>query len=211
MDTFTGIPAAAIEFYAALEGNNNRQWWLEHKDKYDADVLAPLTALLRGLEPSFGPGSIFRPYRDMRFAAGTEPYKTAQGMFSSNYEGVGFYLQLGADGLLISGGYRSASPAQLSRYRAAVDASASGRALTAIIEGLAESGFAIAGQTLKTLPRGFPTEHPRPELLRHKTLSAAIAPGRPDWLKTAAAQAHIAGRWEQLRPLIDWVVRYAAP
>ncbi|WP_425859800.1 DUF2461 domain-containing protein [Arthrobacter sp. TWP1-1] len=211
MDTFSGIPGSALDFYAGLEANNNREWWLEHKNTFDDDVHAPLAALLSGLEPRFGPGKIFRPYRDVRFSPNKEPYKTAQGMFVSNYEGVGFYLQVSADGLLVGGGYHSVAPAQLSRYRAAVDASASGKGLEVIMAGLVASGFAIEGQTLKTIPRGFPKDHPRPELLKHKTLSASLALGSPDWLETAAAQEHIAGYWEQLRPLVDWVIRYAAP
>lgn len=211
MDTFSGIPAAAIQFYAALEGNNNREWWLANKETYDADVLAPLSSLLRGLEPRFGPGRIFRPYQDMRFSPAKEPYKTAQGIFLSHYEDVGYHLHLGAGGLSICGGYRSAAPAQLSRYRAAVDATFSGTALLGIVEQVQASGFTVAQPELKTLPRGFPKDHPRTELLRHKTLSAQLDLGEPEWLGSSSAQEHIAGRWEQLRPLVDWVVRYAAP
>jgi uncharacterized protein (TIGR02453 family) len=211
METFRGIPQLAFSFYAELEANNNREWWLEHKERYDADVLAPLEALRAGLEPRFGPGKIFRPHRDMRFSANSEPYKNAQGMFVSNHEEVGFYLQVSADGLLVSGGYHSFSPAQLSRYRAAVDASVSGKALQAITAELLAAGFTIEGQTLKTVPRGFPKDHPRPDLLKHKTLSASMALGSPDWLETAEARDHIASYWEQLRPLIDWAIRYAAP
>ncbi|MEO8222001.1 MAG: DUF2461 domain-containing protein [Specibacter sp.] len=211
MDTFTGIPTAAVEFYAALESNNNKAWWLEHKGTYDAEVRRPLEALADTLAARFGAAKIFRPYRDVRFSVEKTPYKTAQGMFLSNHEGVGFYLQLSADGLLVGGGYHSFSPAQLSRYRAAVDASVSGKALEAILGGLAESGFSIDGETLKTVPRGFPKDHARPELLKHKTLSASMALGSPGWMDSEEAEAGIAGHWEQLRPLVDWVVRYAAP
>lgn len=211
MSTFTGIPAAALEFYAALENNNNKAWWLEHKDTYDADVRLPLQALADSLESRFGAAKLFRPYRDVRFGTDKTPYKTAQGMFLSNYEGVGFYLQLSADGLLMGGGYHSFSPAQLSRYRAAVDASVSGKALETILAGLSGSGFSIDGETLKTVPRGFPKDHGRAELLKHKTLSASMALGMPAWLESVDAGKYVAGHWEQLRPLVDWVVRYAAP
>jgi len=211
MDTFTGFPAAAFEFYAALEENNNREWWLANKDKYDADVLAPLSALRSGLEPRFGPGRIFRPNRDMRFAARGEPYKTAQGMFLSHYEDVGYYLHLDADGLSVGGGYRSAAPAQLARFRAAVDAPSSGAALEEIARQLEADGYALSPPDLKSAPRGFPKDHPRAELLRHKTLSASLELGRPDWLETGKAEKQIADHWEQLRPLVEWVTRHAAP
>ncbi|POH74255.1 DUF2461 domain-containing protein [Arthrobacter glacialis] len=211
MNTFIGIPASAVEFYAALESNNNKLWWLEHKDTYDAEVRLPLQALADTLEARFGAAKLFRPYRDVRFGPDKTPYKTAQGMFLSNYEGVGFYLQLSADGLLIGGGYHSFAPAQLSRYRAAVDATVSGKVLMSILAGLSESGFSIEGQTLKTVPRGFPKDHGRAELLKHKTLSASMALGIPDWLESEEMAGEITDHWEQLRPLVDWVVRYAAP
>ena len=54
-------------------------------------------------------------------------------------------------------------------------------------------------------------ERARPELLKHKTLSASMALGSPGWMDSEEAEAGIAGHWEQLRPLVDWVVRYAAP
>ena len=211
MSTFTGIPAAAVDFYAELEDNNNREWWLEHKEKYDDVVRGPLSHLLNELEPVFGPAKMFRPNRDIRFSADKSPYKTAQGAFVSNHEGVGFYVQVSADGLLIGGGYHSHSPAQLARYRTAVDAPVSGAALARIVDTLADSGFAIEGERLKTVPRGFPKDHPRAGLLMHKTLSAGVMLGRPDWMDTPAAKQEVASRWEYLRPLVDWVIRYAAP
>lgn len=211
MNTFTGIPPAALEFYAALEQHNTKAWWLEHRDAYDADVHLPLLALQSSLLPRFGPGKLFRPHRDVRFAANKAPYKTAQGMFCSNYGEVGFYLQLDASGLLLGGGCHSFPPAQLSRYRAAVDAAASGSALAAIVAELAATGFSVEGQALKTVPSHFSKDHPRAGLLKHKTLSATIRLERSEWLHTAEAAERISVQWELLRPLVDWLLRYAAP
>ena len=104
MTEFAGIPDDAFRFYSELEQNNNRDWWLEHKPVYDAAVKEPLTRLLAELEPRFGPAKIFRPNRDVRFSPDKSPYKTAQGAFAALDEGVGFYLQISADGLLIGGG-----------------------------------------------------------------------------------------------------------
>ncbi len=123
MSTFQGIPAGAFAFYAELEHNNNREWWLGHKNSYNILVRDPVTALLAELEPRFGPGKIFRPNRDIRFSQDKSPYKTAQGAFASAQEGVGYYLQVSADGLLVGGGYHSHTPVQLARFRNSVDAS----------------------------------------------------------------------------------------
>lgn len=211
MSTFEGISSAAFRFYAELEENNNREWWLEHKKTYDAEVKEPLTALLSELEPQFGPAKIFRPNRDIRFSQDKSPYKTAQGAFAAKDEGVGFYVQISADGLLIGGGCHTNTPAQIARFRAAVDAPVSGEELQGIVDSVAAAGFAIEGEKLKTVPRGFDKDHPRAELLKHKSLSAGVEVGEPEWLSTPAARQEIAARWEVLRPLVDWVSEHAAP
>ncbi|TQS92585.1 DUF2461 domain-containing protein [Arthrobacter sp. TS-15] len=211
MSTFEGIPTAAFRFYAELEENNNREWWLEHKTTYDAEVKQPLVSLLSELEPEFGPAKIFRPNRDVRFSPDKSPYKTAQGAFAAGQEGVGFYLQISADGLLIGGGYHSHTPAQLARFRAAVDAPESGLELQKIVDAVAAAGFAIEGERLKTVPRGFDKDHPRAELLKHKSLSAGVEVGQPEWVSTSAARQEITARWEVLRPLVEWVGEHAAP
>jgi uncharacterized protein (TIGR02453 family) len=211
MTTFQGIPAEAFSFYAELEDNNNREWWLEHKDSYNALVRDPFLALLDELAPRFGPGKIFRPNRDIRFSQDKSPYKTAQGAFASTQEGVGYYLQVSADGLLVGGGYHSHSPAQLVRYRNSVDASGTGGALQHIVDALDLDGFAVEGEKLKTVPRGFPPEHPRAELLKHKSLAAGMDLGQPAWAATPEAVGEIGALWDRLRPLVDWVGRHAAP
>jgi len=211
MDTFAGIPAAAPGFYAELEQNNNREWWLENKPRYESLVREPLTALLAQLEPRFGPAKIFRPNRDVRFSPDKSPYKTAQGAVASFQEGVGYYVQLSADGLLVGGGCHTNSPAQLARFRNSVDASGTGESLEQIIRRVSEAGFTVEGERLKTVPGGFPREHPRAELLKYKSLSAGRELGEPDWLSTPAAAEEVAHLWEQLRPLVEWVGRHAAP
>ncbi|MDR6413426.1 DUF2461 domain-containing protein [Pseudarthrobacter sulfonivorans] len=211
MSTFQGIPTGAFEFYAELEHNNNREWWLEHKDSYDTLVRDPVTALLAELEPRFGPGKIFRPNRDIRFSPDKSPYKTAQGAFASAQEGVGYYLQVSADGLLVGGGYHSHTPAQLARFRNSVDASGTGESLRHIVDGVAAAGFVVEGEKLKTVPRGYDRDHARGELLKHKSLSAGIELGQPAWVDTPEAARKVAELWDQLRPLVEWVGRHAAP
>jgi uncharacterized protein (TIGR02453 family) len=211
MTVFAGIPDDAFRFYADLEENNNRDWWLEHKPVYDAVVREPLTLLLAELEPRFGLAKLFRPNRDVRFSPDKSPYKTAQGAFAATAEGVGFYLQLSADGLLVGGGCHTHTPAQLARFRGAVDDPASGRALQEIVRSVEAAGFAVEGESLKTVPRGFDRDHPRAELLKHKSLTAGVNVGQPGWLAGPGAVQEVARRWEDLRPLVEWVSRYAAP
>ncbi|UEL27674.1 DUF2461 domain-containing protein [Pseudarthrobacter sp. L1SW] len=211
MTSFQGIPAGAFGFYEELQHHNNREWWQEHRDSYLSLVKEPLSSLLAGLEPRFGPAKLFRPNRDIRFSEDKSPYKTAQGAVASVQEGVGYYLQVSADGLLVGGGYHSHTPAQLARYRNSVDASGTGESLRQIVDAVAAAGFAVEGEKLKTVPRGYPREHPRAELLKHKSLAASLHLGRPEWLATPGAVQEVGKLWEDLRPLVDWVSRHAAP
>lgn len=211
MTAFAGIPDDAFRFYSDLEQNNNRDWWLEHKAGYDALVREPLAALLAELEPRFGPAKIFRPNRDIRFSQDKSPYKTAQGAVASFQEGVGYYVQLSADGLLVGAGCHTISPAQLARFRNSVDATGTGESLEKIVQRLSEAGFTVEGEQLKTVPRGFPREHPRAELLKYKSLSAGRELGEPDWLSTPGAAEEVGRLWEQLRPLVEWMGRHASP
>ncbi len=211
MTPFAGIPAQAFRFYADLEENNNRDWWLEHKPVYDSAVKEPMTLLLAELEPAFGAFKLFRPNRDVRFSPDKSPYKTAQGAVAAVTEGVGYYVQVSADGLMVGGGWHTSAPEQLARFRTAVDAAASGEALQAIVADVAGAGFSVEGEALKTVPRGFARDHPRADLLKYKSLYASTAAGRADWVGTPAAAGEVARRWEQLRPLMDWIGRHTSP
>ena len=69
---FTGFPPQALDFYEGLEVANERAYWNEHKDTYVRCVKEPMEALLAALEPEFGTGRLFRPYRDTRFSDAQE-------------------------------------------------------------------------------------------------------------------------------------------
>ncbi|MGN6792130.1 MAG: DUF2461 domain-containing protein [Streptosporangiaceae bacterium] len=202
---FEGFPAESFEFYERLEADNSRTFWSAHKGDYERYVREPMLALADDLEGEFGSAHLFRPNRDIRFSADKSPYKTYQGMFVSRVPGTGFYVQLSADGVHAGGGFHSHGPDQVERYRKAVDAERTGSALATIVAGLERDGLAVGGEQLKTRPRGIPTEHPRVDLLRYRSLTA----GR-DWpagpkLSGSAALDLIRQTWTQLIPLCDWL------
>src|SRR3954453_2784724 len=162
--SFTGFPAAVVDFYDELEMDNSKTYWTAHKHVYEESVKAPMTALLAELEPEFGPAKLFRPYRDVRFAKDKSPYKTHLGGLVD-----GFYVGLDASGVTCAGGFGAQAPDQLARYRAAVTAPAPGQALERALAGLAANGLEIAHfDALKTRPRGVPADHPRVDLMRYK-------------------------------------------
>lgn len=205
MSEFTGFPPAALDFYADLERENTREWWQAHKPTYAACVREPMDALLAALEPDFGASHAFRPNRDVRFAADKAPYKTHQGGYCATADKAYYYVQLDADGLLLGAGGYYFAPDQLARFRAAVAHDLSGSDLERILADLTADGFEVGGERLKTRPRGIPADHPRVELLRHKSLHVSRGIGDPPWLSTPDALDRVRAEWDRLRVLTGWL------
>ena len=205
---FAGWPPEAAEFFEGLRADNTKAYWNAHKAAYEASVRAPMAALLSDLSGEFGPARIARPYRDMRFSAGKAPYKTEiYAIFDR-----GGYVNFSAPGLTAATGYFLMSPAQLDRYRQAVDREHSGAELAALVERLKDQGLATGGrQALKTLPRGYPKDHPRLDLLRCKGLICWQHWPAGPWLQTAEARDRVAGFLRIAAPLQRWLARNVGP
>ncbi|WP_138417562.1 DUF2461 domain-containing protein [Sinomonas gamaensis] len=205
MSAFEGFPSESLAFYAELEENNTREWWLDHKDVYERAIRGPMLALLDELSGEFGEGKAFRPNRDIRFSKDKSPYKTAQGGYAATSEGTGYYLHLDATGIAVGGGCHMATPPKTARLRSAIDAPASGEELERIVEALRGAGYSIEGERTQRVPREFEADHPRAELLKHKSLTAGKVLGAPEWLDTPEALDRIRAHWTELRPLVEWL------
>ncbi|WP_113702398.1 DUF2461 domain-containing protein [Nonomuraea lactucae] len=202
---FTGFPDEAFVFYEGLEADNSKTYFTRHRHLYDDAVRAPMLALTDELAGEFGPAQLFRPYRDVRFAKDKSPYKTHQGAFVDRLPGIGLYFQIDADGLFAAGGLYSQAPDQIARYRAAVDADLTGAPLQAVVAALSAAGYAVEGERLKTRPRGFADDHPRIDLLRHKSLYAGRRFEPEPWVHTAEVAGRVRECWRAFEPLVDWL------
>lgn len=210
--TFTGFPDEAFAFYEGLEADNSKTFWTAHKDVYDTCVRAPMEQLAAELAPVVrAEPKVFRPYRDVRFSKDKSPYKTHQGAFFEVASGVGYYLHIDAAGLFTAAGFYAHSRDQTARYRAAVDAPATGSALEKIVRTLTRQGFEIGGDRVKTRPRGCPPDHPRLELMRHEALTAGRHRAAGPELEGRAALDLVRSDWRRLRPLVDWVETNVGP
>jgi len=200
---FTGWPVEAVEFYEGLEDDNSRTYWMEHKAVYDRCVKAPMEALLVELADDYGAGRIFRPNRDVRFSADKSPYKT-----NCAAQMPGGYVSFSADGLFVGSGLYMPAPDQLAQFRAAVADDRTGPELEAIVATLVKGGYDVgAHETLKTAPRGYPGDHPRIELLRHKGIVMSKTWPVAAWLGTKRAKERVVACFEAARPLNEWLAR----
>ncbi|EAP98176.1 hypothetical protein JNB_14468 [Janibacter sp. HTCC2649] len=203
-----GIPLDAVEFYRELEESNSREWWAANKLRYAVSVQEPLAHLGDVLTEEFGEPKMFRPNRDVRFSKDKSPYKTHQGLFVPTLSAMGWYVQVGADGLRTAGGFYASQSDQVARYRASVQNDVAGQQLVDLVDTLLDSGFDIGGDLLATRPRGIPADHPRLELLRHRTLTAARDHGTPDWFESDEVVERVREDWVAMRPLIEWCEQY---
>ena len=101
-----------ITFFEELAANNNREWFMANKSRYDAireefiDLTAYIIDELSPIDPSIGhPDAkkcLYRIYRDLRFTPDKRPYKTHISFFLSSH-GIkrsgeaGYYLQIGME------------------------------------------------------------------------------------------------------------------
>ena len=198
---FSGWPEEALEFFDGLAAENTKAYWTAHKPVYEKYVLRPMAELVEDLAPEFGPGKIFRPYRDVRFSKDKSPYQTHIAAAAG-----GGYIRLGADGLAAGAGMYDMRPGQLDAYRRAVAVDRSGADLERVIAEIGRHGIGVSARSeLKTAPRGYPVDHPRIGLLRYKSIIAWQQWPVEPWLETPAARDRVAGFLRATRPLADWL------
>jgi uncharacterized protein (TIGR02453 family) len=205
--SFEGFPDEGLVFYEGLEADNSKTYWTQHKAEYDAHVKAPLLALVEELATEFGQAKVFRPFRDVRFSNDKTPYKTHQGaVVHADGMGTGaWYVQVSAEGLMVSGGSWRLESDQIARYRRAVADDVQGPRLQAEIERLEAAGWSTEGERLTRVPSGFEKDHPRAELLKHKSVHGTRRWEPAEWLHDRRALDKVRDAWRDLRELNTWL------
>ena len=183
---FRGFPPDTLDFLFELASNNNREWFTRNKHRYEDFVVAPSLDFIAAVGermpklseeitciPKRVGGSLFRIYRDVRFAHDKRPYKTNIGIHfrhtqARNAHAPGYYLHIGVDECFVGGGMWRPDSAALQRIR------------TRIVEKPEEwkkllrgrkfkRDFELGGEKLKRPPKGFPPEHEYVEYLKQKS------------------------------------------
>ena len=157
--------------------------------------------LLAELADEFGPGRVFRPYRDVRFSKDKAPYK-----LNCAAQLPGGYISFSAEGLFVGSGLYMPDADRLRRFRAAVDDETSGSELASIVATLRKDGYDVgAHEVLKTAPKGYPRDHSRIDLLKHKGIVMSKSWPVGAWLGTRKAKDRVVACLDAARPLNVWL------
>ncbi len=228
---FDGFPDEGLQFLNDLRDNNRREWFEEHKATFNKKVQEPAQSFILGLGEQLvklapglrydtrlnGSGSLFRIYRDTRFSKDKTPYKTHLGMVFWNGDGKkterpGFYFHLAPDqGLMpMTGWYRFPKEA-LQPWREAVADDPRGSRLSGILDDLSARPevTSIGGEHYKRVPRGFESDHPRANLLKHHGIWAETPYFPPEDLSDPRLIERCVERCKLLLPLHLWLVELA--
>ena len=208
---FTGFDRDALQFFHELAVEMNRDWFAANRQRYLAQWVEPMTALLAEVTARvaaayapirLGAPSIFRIHRDTRFSSDKTPYKThiagrlpLHAKLPINGGCSALFFQLGIDEEYAGVGTYFFDRDQLIRWRKLVAADRTGGALATLIARLRKAGYRVAGHDdYKRVPGGFPSDHPRAPLLKLRGLTAAF-PAIPRGLV-------------HRRALVDWLVEH---
>ncbi|MBM2816235.1 MAG: hypothetical protein HW421_2997 [Ignavibacteria bacterium] len=185
---FKGLKPAALKFFKDLAQNNNKEWFTENKHIYENEVKEPLKAMVSELGVLFAneglsiiadpKKAMFRINRDIRFSPDKSPYKTHAGVFlpytlsQTNVkpvESLGLYYHFEPAESFIAAGIHSPLPPILKSLREHIaenwqefDKIINLKSLKKEFPTIYESG------SLKTMPRGFPSDHPAGKYLKMK-------------------------------------------
>src|SRR6266404_4390295 len=162
-----------LRFLKELRANNNREWFQENKERYESEVKEPMLRFIADFAPRLDTisrhfdadprpigGSMFRIYRDTRFAKDKSPYKTAAAAHFQYHRGgkdvhaPGFYLHLEPGECMGGGGLWHPDATALQKVRDRMVQR------TKEWKAIVDRGIAIEGDSLKRPPAGYDPAHP---------------------------------------------------
>lgn len=172
-----------LDFFKELEENNVKEWFHEHKKRYEKNVKAPFHDFISDMikriqvkdpevriEPK---DAIFRINRDIRFSPDKSPYKTHVAAVISrdgrkNHATPGFYIHLNHKQAMAGGGGYFISKEQL--YTLRENIAADPKSFRNVVNNKAfKSKFGeIKGEKNKVLPKEFKEAAEKEPLIYNK-------------------------------------------
>ena len=198
---FHGWPEQAYAVLLKLGGEPSKQTRDQVRRQREEHVRKPMIALLNDLADA---DPWYEDFAVWGYAS-TAFWWQNQCAIVRIARSIEIAFRFNVDGLWIAACWRYASPEQITLFRAAVAAEESGRTLAELVSSLAAAGHEIRGDVMTRIPRGYPADHPRADLLKHRSLIAAREL-EPDVVRDVEP---VYRACERLRPLLDWLNAHA--
>jgi uncharacterized protein (TIGR02453 family) len=207
---FLGFGPSALRWFEGLEANNEKAWFDANRPLFEAEVKRPLLALLDEFASRRGGAvKVYRQNRDVRFSKDKRPYKTNTYGLVSIEGRLPFYATINAGGFACGSGFYDPSKERLSALRSAIADDATGPEFEEALASAAAAGVVRSGDAVATAPRGFARDHPRIDLLRHKSLLLLRGLSPAKTLDGRAPFDFALETWEALAPARDWLETHA--
>jgi len=183
---------ATFKFLTELTRNNTREWFNGNKERYERDVKEPMLNFIASMQkplsriskyvvadPSPMGGSMFRIYRDTRFASDKTPYKTHvaaqfRHIAARDAHAPGFYLHIGPDGNYVGGGIWHPDSAGLALIRARIASRPKDWERVVKNRKLREMCGDVGGDSLMRPPRGYADDERYIEHIKLKDYFAGV-------------------------------------
>lgn len=177
------IEKSTFSFLKKLAKNNNRTWFNDNKNKYEAakenveHLVNQLIAKIITFDDRFSndltaKDCIFRIYRDVRFSKDKSPYKLNFGGNMSpggRKSGVpGYYFHVKPGECFVGGGMYKPDGKQLAAVRQEIDYNPKDFKKIINSASFKKHFGELKGEKLKTAPKGYPKDHPDLALLQFK-------------------------------------------
>lgn len=212
------IAKSTIDFLKELKRNNNRDWFIANKKKYEAasgDFFAFTEQLLAGISSFDGrmkavtaKDCIFRINRDIRFSADKSPYKTHFGAYMApggrKDMTAGYYMHLEPGQSFIAGGCYMPPTAMLEKIRKEIAWNYKDFLKITKNKTFKKNFQGFEGEKLKKPPRGFDPDHEAIELLKHKSFIVSSELSN-SMLIVAGAEKTVTGICKSIYPLNEFL------
>ncbi len=170
------LSKASIKYLRDLAKNNNRDWFKEHKGRYDA-VLPEVKTLLADMTEAFAKiddiesSKFYRIYRDVRFSADKTPYNPSWRMSWTRRKPAlrgGYFLGIMPDEVFVGCGFWNPHKDDLALIRSQIAADPDDMRSVLKDKSLVKAWGEMKGEQLKSNPRGYDKDHTAIDLLRYK-------------------------------------------
>lgn len=214
------LQPATISFLTKLNKNNNKNWFDGHRKEYEAakqdfeELVTQLHGELSKVEPGMSEqrakDSIFRIFRDVRFAKDKTPYKDHFGAYFSRAgrkaPDAGYYIHIQPGKAFVAGGLWMPEAPLLKATRQEIDYN-----LDELQSILKQPTFKkhfkkLEGEQLKTLPQGYTADNPAIDYLKMKSFIVSTPIDDKD-ITSRTFVPKVVKLFSVMKPLVDFLNR----